>query len=56
MPEQCMESVKSYQQRHQNNVTDIIGVVLVLFIVNFERISIYCSSVSIVDFEQVNVG
>ena len=51
-PEQCAKYVQSKQLKHQNNVNE---VVLVSSLLTWNRCQYY-SSVSIVEFEQINVG
>ena len=52
-PEQYVKSVQNWQQRHQNDVSDVGRV----FFVSFKQIShiiLRNFGISIVDFEQVN--
>ena len=50
--EQCVDSVNSYQKRHQNEVNDVDMVSLLLAWTDFTPFS----SVFVVNFEQVNVS
>ena len=45
-----------HAMRHQNDLIDLIDVFLVSLLLTFRTDSTHCSGVSIVNFEQVNVG